>query len=157
MDISLTMAIYTYFVTQNITNAVTILVVFCPCALVLATPTAIIATIGNLSKHGILVKNSAILESIYKTDNIIFDKTGTVTTGKPVVTNVNPYDRTKISELLKITASAEKNYDHPLAQAIINYYGDEDIFEVKEFEVEIGRGISCMIKDKKCLIFQSRR
>lgn len=150
--ISLTLAIYTYFITQNITNAVTILVVFCPCALVLATPTAIIATIGNLSKHGILVKNSAILESIYKTDNIIFDKTGTVTTGKPVVTNVNPYDKTKINELLKITASAEKNYDHPLAQAIINYYGDEDIFEVKEFEVEIGRGISCMIKDKKCLI-----
>lgn len=150
--ISLTMAIYTYFVTQSITNAVTILVVFCPCALVLATPTAIIATIGNLSKHGILVKNSSVLESIYKTDNIIFDKTGTITTGKPVVVDINPYENTEIDELMIISASAEKNYNHPIAEAIVNYYEDGEILEVGEFEVEMGMGISCMIKDKKCLI-----
>ncbi len=150
--ISLTMAIYTYFVTQNITNAVTILVVFCPCALVLATPTAIIATIGNLSKHGILVKNSSILESVYKTDNIIFDKTGTITTGKPVVVDINTYENTKLDELMKISASAEKNYDHPIAQAIIDYHEYGEILEVKEFEVEMGMGISCLIKNKKCLI-----
>lgn len=150
--ISLTLAIYTYFVTQSITNAVTILVVFCPCALVLATPTAIIATIGNLSKHGILVKNASVIEAIHKTDNILFDKTGTITTGTPKVVNIKTHENTQTDKLLKITASAEKNYEHPIAQAIINYYDKEDILEAKDFEVEMGMGISCRINDKECLI-----
>lgn len=150
--ISLFMAIYAYFVTNNITNAVTVLVVFCPCALVLATPTAIIAAIGNLSKHGILVKNSAILESLYKMDNILFDKTGTITTGIPKVVNMQAYDKTDERELLKITASAENNYNHPLSQAILDYYGSDELYEVKEFEVELGMGIYCIINDKECLV-----
>lgn len=150
--ISLTVAIYTYFITQSITNAVTVLVVFCPCALVLATPTAIIATIGNLSKHGILVKNASILESIHKTDCIIFDKTGTITTGNAEVVNIRTHENTKTDELLKITASAEKNYDHPIAQAITNHYDGDDTYNVTDFEVEVGRGISCVVEDKKCLI-----
>ncbi len=150
--ISFTMAVYTLFVTKNITNAVTVLVVFCPCALVLATPTAIIATIGNLSKHGILVKNSAILESLYKTDNIIFDKTGTITTGIPEVVDIKTYDKTDEEKLLKITASAENNYDHPLSKAILDYYDKNEILDVKEFKVELGMGIKCKINDKKCLV-----
>lgn len=150
--ISFVIAVYTFFVTKNITNAVTVLVVFCPCALILATPTAIIATIGNLSKHGILVKNSAILESLYKTDNIIFDKTGTITTGIPKVVDIKTYGKTGKEELLKITASAEKNYDHPLSKAILDYYANDDISDVKEFEVELGMGITCKINEKKCLV-----
>lgn len=150
--ISLFMAIYAYFITNNITNAVTVLVVFCPCALVLATPTAIIAAIGNLSKHGILVKNSAILESLYKMDNILFDKTGTITTGIPKVVNMQAYDKTDERELLKITASAENNYNHPLSQAILDYYDNDELYEVKEFEVELGMGINCIINDKECLV-----
>ena len=150
--ISLFMAIYAYFVTNNITNAVTVLVVFCPCALVLATPTAIIAAIGNLSKHGILVKNSAILESLYKMDNILFDKTGTITTGIPKVVNIQAYNMTDERELLKITASAENNYNHPLSQAILDYYDSDELYEVKEFEVELGMGIYCIINDKECLV-----
>ncbi len=150
--ISLFMAIYAYFVTNNIINAVTVLVVFCPCALVLATPTAIIAAIGNLSKHGILVKNSAILESLYKMDNILFDKTGTITTGIPKVVNIQAYNMTDERELLKITASAENNYNHPLSQAILDYYDSDELYEVKEFEVELGMGIYCIINDKECLV-----
>ena len=152
--ISLFMAIYAYFVTNNITNVVTVLVVFCPCALVLATPTAIIAAIGNLSKHGILVKNSAILESLYKMDNILFDKTGTITTGIPKVVNMQAYDKTDERELLKITASAENNYNHPLSQAILDYYGSDELYEVKEFEVELGMGIYCIINGKKGRCFK---
>ncbi len=77
---SLTIAILTYIFTGRITNAVTVLVVFCPCALILATPTAIVAAIGNLSKYGILLKNAEKLESIHTIEHIIFDKTGTITT-----------------------------------------------------------------------------
>lgn len=150
--ISLFMAIFTLFVTNNVTNAVTVLVVFCPCALILATPTAIIAAIGNLSKHGILVKNSAVLESLYKTDNIIFDKTGTITTGIPKVVGIQAHGKTEERELLKITASAEKNYDHPLSQAIMDYYDKDELYEVKEFEVELGMGIICIIDKKKSLV-----
>ncbi|MBR0471496.1 MAG: cation-translocating P-type ATPase [Methanosphaera sp.] len=154
VGISFTMAIYTLFVTNSIVNAVTVLVVFCPCALILATPTAIIAAIGNLSNHGILVKNAAIMESLYKTDNIIFDKTGTITTGMPEVVDVQTYNNTSEEELLRITASAEKNYDHPLSEAIIDYYEkyDDELYPVKDFEVELGLGITCKINNKECLI-----
>ena len=152
VGISFFMAIFTLFVTNSVTNAVTVLVVFCPCALILATPTAIIAAIGNLSKHGILVNNSAIMESLYKTDNIIFDKTGTITTGIPEVVNIQTHGNTTEEELLKITASAENNYDHPLSQAIMDYYDNDEFYEVKEFEVEMGMGISCTINEKKCLV-----
>ena len=90
--IAFTCAILTLIFTGEIIRAVTILVVFCPCALVLATPTAIMASIGNLTNVGILVKEGISIEKLAKVDQIIFDKTGTLTYGKPVVTNVIPYD-----------------------------------------------------------------
>jgi len=152
VGISFTMAIYTLLVTHNITNAVTVLVVFCPCALILATPTAIIASMGNLSKHGILVKNPAVMESLYKTDNIVFDKTGTITTGIPEVVAVKTFNNIAEEQLVKITSSAEKNYDHPLSQAIINYYDGNQLYDAQEFEVELGMGITCTIDDKRCLV-----
>lgn len=103
---SLTIAILTYIFTGRITNAVTVLVVFCPCALILATPTAIVAAICNLSKYGILLKNAEKLESIHTIEHIIFDKTGTITTGIPKVTEeVILLNDTE--EFLKITASLE--------------------------------------------------
>ena len=136
--IAFTAAILTYLFTFEIIRSVTILVVFCPCALVLATPTAIMAAIGNLTKYGILVKDGQSLEQLARIDEIIFDKTGTLTTGKPEVTDVlsdNP------NETMYLLASLESKSEHPLAKAILkNYTGS--LAEVDDFKIKIGRGIS---------------
>ncbi|MDE4078494.1 cation-translocating P-type ATPase [Methanosphaera sp. Vir-13MRS] len=152
---SLTIAILTYIFTGRITNAVTVLVVFCPCALILATPTAIVAAIGNLSKYGILLKNAEKLESIHTIEHIIFDKTGTITTGIPKVTEeVTLLNDTE--EFLKITASLESYSEHPLAKTIVNHYHekypDKELYEVDDFNMEISMGISGNINNKPCIV-----
>ena len=150
-------AILTLIFTGEIIRAVTILVVFCPCALVLATPTAIMASIGNLTKVGILVKEGISIEKLAKVDQIIFDKTGTLTYGKPVVTNAIPYNgnhegnlkkegNESISEkdLIHLFASLESPSEHPLAKSIVKYYKEnyEDPLEkVSNFEMIIGKGV----------------
>lgn len=154
--ISFTTAILTLIFTQDIYRAVTVLVVFCPCALILATPTAIIAAIGNLSKYGILVKNAETLESMFKSDKILFDKTGTITTGVPKVVDVETFDNVSEDELMQITASAESNSEHPIAKAIVTYYKEdnkmEDLYSVTDFEMELGMGIKGKINGKEYLI-----
>lgn len=128
--IALSSAIATYFLTGEIIRSVTILVVFCPCALVLATPTAIMASIGNLTNYGILVKEGDALERLSKVKNVIFDKTGTLTYGKPEIISIIPYKNIEIhnnsyfdeEKLLKITASLENKSEHPLGKAIVNFY-----------------------------------
>ena len=150
-------AILTLIFTGEIIRAVTILVVFCPCALVLATPTAIMASIGNLTKVGILVKEGISIEKLAKVDQIIFDKTGILTYGKPVVTNAIPYNgnhegnlkkegNESISEkdLIHLFASLESPSEHPLAKSIVKYYKEnyEDPLEkVSNFEMIIGKGV----------------
>lgn len=138
-------AILTLIFTGEIIRAVTILVVFCPCALVLATPTAIMASIGNLTKVGILVKEGISIEKLAKIDQMIFDKTGTLTYGKPVVTNVIPYDEDiKEKDLIRLLASLESHSEHPLAKSIVKYYKEnyEDSLEkVSNFEMIIGKGV----------------
>lgn len=108
--------------TRDIMRAVTILVVFCPCALALATPTAIVAAIGRSARSGVLIKSGEALEKISKCDTILFDKTGTITTGKPKVSDVftssNAIHRER---LLAIAASAESMSEHPLAKALVEY------------------------------------
>ena len=118
--IALTAAVLTYFVTGEIMRSVAILVVFCPCALVLATPTAIMAAIGNVSKRGILVREGDALERLASVDAVVFDKTGTLTYGVPTVTAVvstNP-NRTDRS-LYDLVAAAELHSEHPLGKAIV--------------------------------------
>lgn len=149
--ISFTTAILTLIFTRDIIRAVTVLVVFCPCALILATPTAIIASIGNLSQNGILVKNSAVLESMHKSDEIVFDKTGTLTTGVPKVVSTYPINTTE-EEFLKITASLESYSEHPLAQAILKHYNKKDYYKINDSEVELGMGIKGYLDDKLVLV-----
>ena len=118
-------AVLTLVYTGEIIRAVTILVVFCPCALILATPTAIMASIGNLTKVGILVKEGISIEKLAKIDHMVFDKTGTLTYGKPVVTKIIAYDNAiSEKELIRLFASLESPSEHPLAKAIVKYYKD---------------------------------
>lgn len=145
----------TWFVTGEIIRAVTILVVFCPCALVLATPTAIVAGIGNATKYGILVREGDALERLATVHRIVFDKTGTVTCGEPAVVAVESFD-TDISadELLSITASAELRSGHPLARSIVRYFnlsGKGSLSEPTNFEMVSGSGISSVVDGRTIL------
>lgn len=138
-------SIGTWIITHEILRAVTILVVFCPCALVLATATAIMAAIGNLSKKGILVKDGETLEELAKVNSIILDKTGTLTYGEPEVNQIIPYDKkyTK-NEIMHILASLENKSEHPLAKAIVKYYKirkNPPLKEINDFEIISGKGV----------------
>ena len=141
-------AVLTYLFTFEIIRSVTILVVFCPCALVLATPTAIMAAIGNLTKYGILVKDGESLEELAHVDELVFDKTGTLTYGKPEVVNVisdNPH------EMMYLLASLESKSEHPLAKAIVTHCGNDELAEVENFKMHIGKGVSGNINGEKII------
>ena len=115
-------AVGTYLVTGEMIRAVTILVVFCPCALVLATPAAIMAAISNASKHGFLVRRGHIMEELAKVDTITFDKTGTLTHGRPQVTAVMSVGSMTDDDLYRLVASVEQKSEHPLGKAIVSDY-----------------------------------
>ena len=146
--IAFTLAVLTYLATFEISRSVTILVVFCPCALVLATPTAIMAAIGNLTKYGILVKDGESLEELAKVDELVFDKTGTLTKGTPEVVRIisdNP------KEMMHLLASLESKSEHPLAKSIVKYCSSDNLAEVTDFKMHIGKGISGIINGSKVL------
>lgn len=143
VPVALFIAIITLIVTKDITRAVTVLVVFCPCALVLATPTAIMAAIGQATKHGIIIKSGEALEKMGKVDTITFDKTGTLTFGKLEVSDIIPFQNYSKDELLSLTASAESKSEHPLAKVILEFAKNQNanIFESTEFKMTSGKGI----------------
>lgn len=149
--IALTAAALTWIFSGEIIRAVTILVVFCPCALVLATPTAIMATIGNATKHGFLVREGDALERLSAVKVITFDKTGTLTYGTPKVVAVKSEEPAFTDEeLFAYAASAESFSEHPLGRAIVNSYKKENsLLEAKDFAMIPGRGISAVIYEKK--------
>ena len=134
--------IITKDINESILALVSVLVVACPCALGLATPLAMVVAIGNCSRRGILVKSSETLEAINKVDTIVFDKTGTVTTGKMSIA-----DGVYNEVTLKILKSLEKNSNHPLAKSIYN--NEKDIFEVQDFEEVPGLGVKGIINGKQ--------
>ena len=137
-------AIIAYFITGDIVRAVTVLVVFCPCALVLATPTAIMAAIGQATKNGVIIKSGEALERMGKADVIAFDKTGTLTFGSPSVSDVIILgDGISREEFLSIAASAERSSGHPLAAALTAYAESEGIrLETPQQSTMVaGRGI----------------
>ncbi len=144
-------SIGTWFFTGEILRSVTILVVFCPCALVLATPTAIMAGIGNVTKFGILVRQGDALERLAKVKKIIFDKTGTLTYGKPEVTYVHSFNNEIPSDtLLSPTASAESRSEHPLGKAIVDYYRKQKgsaLQDSSSFLMYAGRGVSATVNE----------
>lgn len=149
--IALVSSIGTYLVTHQILRSVTILVVFCPCALVLATPTAIMAGIGNASKYGILIKGGDVVERLSKIKNIAFDKTGTLTYGKLSVVEYKSFCPEYDDEtFLKILASVEAYSEHPLGKAITSYYkeNNEELLDIQNFTVNPGKGITANLGEK---------
>ena len=130
-------------------NAVTVLVISCPCALGLATPTAIMVGTGRGAQVGVLVKNAAALEQAEKIQTLILDKTGTLTEGKPVVTNIIPSGDTTKHDLIQISATLEQGSEHPLAKAILECAKSMNIkpHTVSEFTAVTGRGITARIDD----------
>lgn len=133
------------------TRAVTVLVVFCPCAFVLATPTAISAGIGNASKHGLLIQSGEALERIASSNIAVFDKTGTLTKGKPAVVKVQTLSDISEDELVKIAASGEALSNHPLAKAIMDY-NKSGLYEIKNHKTLAGSGIEFEIGGKKYMV-----
>ena len=147
--IALTAAALTWAFSGEIIRAVTILVVFCPCALVLATPTAIMAAIGNATKHGFLVREGDALERLAGVTQVAFDKTGTLTRGTPEVTAVHGVDSGWTdAQLYALAAAAEQYSEHPLGKAIVRCWrqatGSEPT-EARDFEMIPGRGVSAMV------------
>jgi len=148
--IALSSSIITYFITGEIIRSVTILVVFCPCALVLATPTAIVAANGNLTKRGILIKEGDALERLSFIDKIMFDKTGTLTRGKPEVIEIIPKNCNK-ETLMQYLASVENMSEHPLGKTIVNYYKKQKsnkLLNSKNFKMEISKGVKGEVNNK---------
>ena len=150
--IALTAAALTWLISGQIIRAVTILVAFCPCALVLATPTAIMAAIGNATRHGFLVREGDALERLSKTCIIAFDKTGTLTHGTPEVIAVkNASGGEEDTELFRLAASAELMSEHPLGKAIVRCYKQtvaEELAAVSDFRMIPGRGVCASIEGK---------
>lgn len=137
---------------ENALNfAISVLVISCPCALGLATPVSIMVATGKSADFGLLFKNAEVLENLHKIDVIVMDKTGTITEGKPILTDiVTDLDQ---DEFLKIAGSLEKNSQHPLASAILNYTVEKDIDleEITNFNSVSGRGLNGEVAGKKYL------
>lgn len=154
VPIALFIAILAYVFTGNIITAVTVLVVFCPCALVLATPTAIMAAIGQATKHGVIIKSGEALEKMGKVNTIAFDKTGTLTYGRLDISDMISFDKSisKI-DLLSLTASAEAKSEHPLGKAIVAYAKSKEVplVESTAFKMTIGKGIFAKVDNRNLL------
>ena len=153
--IALTAAALTWLVTGQMIRAVTILVVFCPCALVLATPTAIMAAIGNATKHGFLVREGDALERLANVTKITFDKTGTLTYGMPKVIAVHSVLPSFSDEALyAVCAAAERYSEHPLGKAVTRCYQQDmkdEVAAADDFHMLPGRGVSAVVNGKTVL------
>ncbi|KKT71601.1 MAG: ATPase, E1-E2 type:Copper-translocating P-type ATPase:Heavy metal translocating P-type ATPase, partial [Candidatus Collierbacteria bacterium GW2011_GWB1_44_6] len=161
------LAFLIWFLSGNLSLAISafvgILVIACPCALGLATPTAIIVGVGKGAQNGILVKDAEVLEKLHNINTVVFDKTGTITTGKPVVSTVISTSKQSEEEIISILASLEKQSAHPLAQAIVNYAHHPSlrganatkqsikIHTIQNFKDIPGKGISGQFKNKRYL------
>ncbi|MEL7624956.1 MAG: heavy metal translocating P-type ATPase [Clostridiales bacterium] len=139
--------------TFALTVFISVLVIACPCALGLATPTAIMVGTGKGAENGILIKGGEALETTHKVQTIVFDKTGTITEGKPTVTDVLTVQNVAPDTLLQITASAEKGSEHPLGQAIVQGALEKglELQKVNDFESITGRGIEAVIDGRRIL------
>jgi Cd2+/Zn2+-exporting ATPase len=140
--------------THDINRVITVLVVSCPCAFILATPTAMIAALSAAARLGILIKNVADIEAAAKINAFIFDKTGTLTTGQLAVSRLTPIGETKPAELLLFAASAEKYSNHPTAKALAQLAGEAGVplAEPKDFSETAGRGVKAEINGTKILV-----
>ena len=139
-------------------NAVAVLVIACPCALGLATPTAIMVGTGKGAENGILIKSGEHLERAHKMDTIVFDKTGTITKGEPEVTDIISFNDIDRDEILRIAASVEKTSEHPLGQSIVKK-GEEELLRLSEpekFMAVPGKGLRATFEGKEVLVGNRR-
>ena len=140
--------------THDLSRVIAVFVVSCPCAFILATPTAMVAALSAAARLGILIKNVADIEAAAKINAFVFDKTGTLTTGQLAVSRLAPIGDTKPAELLLLAASAEKYSNHPTAKALANLAGEAGVplAEPKEFSETAGRGVKAEINGAKVLV-----
>ncbi|MEI8291069.1 MAG: cation-translocating P-type ATPase, partial [Verrucomicrobiota bacterium] len=140
--------------THDLSRVIAVFVVSCPCAFILATPTAMVAALSAAARLGILIKNVADIETAAKINAFIFDKTGTLTTGQLAVSRLAPIGETKPAELLLLAASAEKYSNHPTAKALANLAGEAGVplTEPKDFAETPGRGVKAEISGAKILV-----
>jgi Zn2+/Cd2+-exporting ATPase len=150
----LMIAAVTWFFTKELDKSIALLVISCPCALILATPTAMVAAISAAARLGIFVKNVADLEIAGKLTAMVFDKTGTLTTGRLYVTKLEPADGIDPADLLRTAASAEKMSRHPAARALMNLAKDANVglFETSDFEEVPGKGVRAVVEGTTVLI-----
>lgn len=141
-------------VTFSIMIFISVLIIACPCALGLATPTAIMVSTGKGAENGILIKNGEALEVAHKINTIVFDKTGTLTYGKPEITDIITYNNYKEDEVIRLAASLEKKSEHPLGEAIIKKCSEKslELIEIDNFKSMSGFGIKGKIKKNELLI-----
>ncbi len=154
VPITFGIALLVYLLTGDITRSITVLVVVCPCALVLATPTAVVASIGNAAKRGMLVKSGAVIEQVGKVDVVAFDKTGTLTHGKPVVQQIIPLDGYQADQILSFAASIERGSEHPIGRSIVQAGLDRQIepVTVEGFAVLPGYGVTGQVQSNQIVI-----
>ena len=154
VPIALIIAICAFLSTGDLVRGVTVLVVFCPCALVLATPASVMAAIGQATKHGVIIKSGEALENMGKVDCIAFDKTGTLTEGKLVVADIFPVlEGIDERQLLTLASSAEACSEHPLAKAIVNYAKTQQISQkpTAGFRMFSGKGVTAVVDGEPLL------
>lgn len=154
VPVALGIAIIAGLATQDIVRAVTVLVVFCPCALVLAAPTAIMAAIGQATKHGVIIKSGEALEKMGRVDTIAFDKTGTLTYGRLEVSDIIPFGSGLDEQaLLSIAASAEAKSEHPLGKSIVACARERAIpvLDSNDFRMTAGKGVRAQVDGKNLL------
>lgn len=148
------LSLLVYLFTGDIYRAITILIVGCPCAFILAAPTAIVSALGNASKNGILIKGGAFLEETSRLDVLIFDKTGTLTTGEPVVTAIKTVNGTAEDDVLAMAAAVEKYSDHPLARAITVAAKNRSciVVEPEASKNLPGKGVEALVEGEKVFV-----
>ena len=134
----------------DVMRAITMLIVFCPCVIVLATPTALVAAIGNAALRGSLIKKGAIIESLSHVDTVVFDKTGTLTQGKPRLLQIIPLSKIPESEILRKGAAAEKFSEHPLGKALVSAAVSQKMLlpDPESFEALPGLGIRAQVEEE---------
>lgn len=154
VPITFGIAVLVYLLTGDITRSITVLVVVCPCALVLATPTAVVAAIGNAAKRGMLVKSGAVIEQIGKVDVVAFDKTGTLTHGQPIVQQIIALDGYPTDQILSFAASIERGSEHPIGRSIVQASLERQIepVNVENFAVLPGYGVTGHVDTRQIVI-----
>lgn len=145
-----------WFLSNDIMRVMTILVIACPCALVLATPTAVVAAVGNAAKKGVLIKGGITIESMAKVSALCFDKTGTITEGKPKLVDIRSFGQLAEAEVLTLAAAVEQSSLHPIAKAVLERYGDKALPPVSEFSMVIGKGLQAKLNGSLIEVTNSR-